>query len=132
MAVPVPPPPALNPRLSPHQVIVRPLVTEKGMHRARRNGAYSFEVVTAPGSTLEGLVLTLKIPDWSRAAALDEWLAAVRSWGFAPEARQLSTGGREVCVVARRGTRPRAARRRGGRQRSIRGGPRRATRRADR
>jgi large subunit ribosomal protein L23 len=46
MAVPVPPPPALNPRLSPHQVIVRPLVTEKGMHRAQRNGAYSFEVVT--------------------------------------------------------------------------------------
>ncbi|MFM7075787.1 MAG: SAM-dependent methyltransferase [Planctomycetaceae bacterium] len=89
-------------------------------------------VATAPGSTLEGLVLTLKIPDWSRAAALDEWLAAVRSWGFAPEARQLSTGGREVCVVARRGTRPRAARRRGGRQRSIRGGPRGATRRADR
>jgi len=46
MAVPVPPPPGLNPRLSPHQVIVRPLVTEKGMHRAQRNGAYSFEVVT--------------------------------------------------------------------------------------
>ena len=46
MAVPVPPPPGLNPRLAPHQVIVRPLVTEKGMHRAQRNGAYSFEVVT--------------------------------------------------------------------------------------
>jgi len=31
--------------LAPHQVIVRPLVTEKGMHRAERNNAYSFEVV---------------------------------------------------------------------------------------
>src|SRR4029079_15370776 len=30
--------------LEPHQVIVRPLVTEKGMHRSTRNNAYSFEV----------------------------------------------------------------------------------------
>ncbi|MFM8413369.1 MAG: 50S ribosomal protein L23 [Planctomycetota bacterium] len=44
MAVPVPPPPALNPRLEPAHVILRPLVTEKGMHRANRNNAYSFEV----------------------------------------------------------------------------------------
>jgi large subunit ribosomal protein L23 len=47
MAVPVPPAPSLNPRLAPHQVIVRPLLTEKGMHRATRHNAYSFEVVTA-------------------------------------------------------------------------------------
>ncbi|MFN7812664.1 MAG: 50S ribosomal protein L23 [Planctomycetia bacterium] len=46
MAVPVPPSPALNPRLAPHQVIVRPLVTEKGMHRATRHNAYSFEDVS--------------------------------------------------------------------------------------
>ena len=46
MAVPVPPPPAFTPRLSPHQVILRPLVTEKGMHRATRHNAYTFEVVT--------------------------------------------------------------------------------------
>lgn len=30
--------------LSPHQVIIRPMVTEKGMHRANRNNAYAFEV----------------------------------------------------------------------------------------
>ncbi len=30
--------------LEPHQVIVRPLVTEKGMHRSTRNNAYAFEV----------------------------------------------------------------------------------------
>ena len=47
MAVPVPPAPVLNPRIAPHQVIVRPLVTEKGMHRATRHNAYSFEVVSA-------------------------------------------------------------------------------------
>ncbi len=31
-------------KLLPHQVILRPLVTEKGMHRSTRNNAYSFEV----------------------------------------------------------------------------------------
>jgi large subunit ribosomal protein L23 len=30
--------------LDPHQVIFRPLVTEKGMHRSTRYNAYSFEV----------------------------------------------------------------------------------------
>lgn len=31
-------------QLTPHQVILRPLVTEKGMHRATRNNQYAFEV----------------------------------------------------------------------------------------
>lgn len=30
--------------LQPHQIIVRPLVTEKGMHKSTRNNAYAFEV----------------------------------------------------------------------------------------
>ena len=30
--------------LAPHQIIVRPLVTEKGMHRSTRSNAYAFEV----------------------------------------------------------------------------------------
>lgn len=46
MAVPVSPSPALTPRLAPQHVILRPLVTEKGMHRANRHNAYSFEVAT--------------------------------------------------------------------------------------
>jgi large subunit ribosomal protein L23 len=37
-----------NPRLGsvlvPHQIILRPLVTEKGMHRSTRHNAYAFEV----------------------------------------------------------------------------------------
>lgn len=33
-----------EPLLAPHQVIVRPLVTEKGMHRSTRYNAYAFEV----------------------------------------------------------------------------------------
>jgi large subunit ribosomal protein L23 len=30
--------------LEPHQVVVKPLVTEKGMHRSTRCNAYAFEV----------------------------------------------------------------------------------------
>jgi large subunit ribosomal protein L23 len=30
--------------LAPHQILLRPLVTEKGMHRSTRNYAYAFEV----------------------------------------------------------------------------------------
>ena len=37
-------PSAETARLDPHQVILRPLVTEKGMHRSTRYNAYSFEV----------------------------------------------------------------------------------------
>ena len=44
MAVPVPPAPSLNPRLAPHQVILRPLVTEKGTHQSTRYNAYAFQV----------------------------------------------------------------------------------------
>ncbi|MBX3441869.1 MAG: 50S ribosomal protein L23 [Planctomyces sp.] len=31
-------------QLAPHQVIVRPLVTEKGTHQSEKHNAYSFEV----------------------------------------------------------------------------------------
>ena len=30
--------------LEPHQVIVKPLVTEKGMNKSTRNNAYAFEI----------------------------------------------------------------------------------------
>jgi 23S rRNA (cytidine2498-2'-O)-methyltransferase len=60
-------------------------------------------VVTAPLCRPRGIIATLKLPEWSRAAAVDDWLAAFRGWGFRPMARQLSTGGREICVVALRG-----------------------------
>ena len=30
--------------LQPHQIVLRPLVTEKGMHRSTRENAYAFEV----------------------------------------------------------------------------------------
>jgi hypothetical protein len=62
-------------------------------------------VATAPGVRLRGIIATLKLPTWERAAELPAWLAAFREWGFSPQARQLSTAGREVCVVGLRGAR---------------------------
>ena len=31
-------------KLAPHQVVLRPLVTEKGVHRSTRDNVYAFEV----------------------------------------------------------------------------------------
>jgi large subunit ribosomal protein L23 len=42
MAEPTAKAPSLT--LEPHQILLRPLVTEKGMHRSTRNNAYAFEV----------------------------------------------------------------------------------------
>jgi 23S rRNA (cytidine2498-2'-O)-methyltransferase len=66
--------------------------------------------VTAPGARPRGIIATLKMPTWARAADLPTWLETFARWGFAPRARQLSTGGREVCVVALATARPRADR----------------------
>lgn len=35
---------AKAPRLEPYQVVLRPLVTEKGVHRSTRQNQYAFEV----------------------------------------------------------------------------------------
>lgn len=35
---------AYGPELEPHQIILRPLVTEKGTHQSTRHNAYTFEV----------------------------------------------------------------------------------------
>ena len=59
-------------------------------------------VVSAPGPPPRGIIATLKLPTWSRAAELPEWLARFTGWGYTTRARQLSTGGREICVVAER------------------------------
>jgi len=62
----------------------------------------ALERVLGGGVRPGGVIATLKLPEWSRAADLPAWLAAFRGWGYRPRARQLSTGGREVCVVATR------------------------------
>ena len=46
-------------KLEPHQVLLRPLVTEKGVHRATRHNQYAFEVHRDNGSRLGGVHLEL-------------------------------------------------------------------------
>ncbi len=38
-------------RLEPHQVLIKPLVTEKGVHRATRNNQYAFKVHSSATKT---------------------------------------------------------------------------------
>ncbi|MCS7168105.1 MAG: 50S ribosomal protein L23 [Gemmatales bacterium] len=33
-----------GPQLEPHQIIIRPLITEKSLHQVERHNAYTFEV----------------------------------------------------------------------------------------
>jgi 23S rRNA (cytidine2498-2'-O)-methyltransferase len=74
-------------------------------------------IVAEAGVRPRGIVATLKLPTWSRAEALPVWLTTLREWGYVPQVRQLSTGGREVCCYATRAgrgvSRPRATRRPG-------------------
>lgn len=44
MAIKVPEVKKTRLELEPHQIVLRPLVTEKGVHRAERNNQYAFEV----------------------------------------------------------------------------------------
>ena len=74
-------------------------------------------IVTHEAVDIEGLLLTLKLPDWRLAAELPGYLERVRSWGYpTARARQLAFNRQEVCLAALRPRRPRrtptAARRR--------------------
>jgi 23S rRNA (cytidine2498-2'-O)-methyltransferase len=60
-------------------------------------------IVKHPDVAIRGLILTLKLSDWSRAEELPAFAARVRGWGYRDvRIRQLVTGGQEVCLVALR------------------------------
>jgi 23S rRNA (cytidine2498-2'-O)-methyltransferase len=60
-------------------------------------------IVTHPGVSIRGMIITLKLSEWSVAERLPEFTARVRSWGFRDvRVRQLLTGGQEVCLAALR------------------------------
>lgn len=60
MAIKVPEVKKSRLELSPHQIILRPLVTEKGVHRAERNNQYAFEVSSlADKSQIRGAIESL-------------------------------------------------------------------------
>lgn len=60
-------------------------------------------IVAHPAVSIRGIVLTLKFSDWKSAANLPKYIERVRGWGYRDvRARQLTTGGQEVCLVALR------------------------------
>ncbi len=59
-------------------------------------------VVKAKGNRVQGVIATLKLPSWNQASELSGWIKQFHTWGFSPYARQLSTGGQEVCVYAKK------------------------------
>jgi len=51
--------------------------------------------------SIRGMLLTLKLLDWSQAERVDEYLERVRSWGYNQvKARQLQFNRQEFCVAA--------------------------------
>lgn len=60
-------------------------------------------IVTHAAVRVEGMLLTLKLPNWEVLDELPLHLARIRRWGFATvEARQLAYNGQELCVRALR------------------------------
>jgi 23S rRNA (cytidine2498-2'-O)-methyltransferase len=61
------------------------------------------ELVGHRSIDLHGMLLTLKLPDWTLAEEIPEYLDRVRSWGYPHvRARQLHYNRQEICVAARR------------------------------
>ncbi|TSA08641.1 MAG: hypothetical protein D4R77_02340 [Planctomycetaceae bacterium] len=74
-------------------------------------------IVSTPGVRPQVIIATLKLPEWSRVDEVPEWLSHFEAWGYRPFAKQLSSAGREICVVAKKktgATARRAAKRRRG------------------
>ena len=62
-------------------------------------------IVTHADVDIRGMLLTLKLLEWSLAVEVPEYLARIRSWGYGDvRARQLSQNRQEICVSARRKT----------------------------
>lgn len=58
-------------------------------------------IVTHPTVHVRGLLLTLKLLEWTLADELPEFLERIKSWGFTSvRARQLQHNRQEVCVAA--------------------------------
>ncbi len=60
-------------------------------------------VIRHPDVSIRGMVLTLKLSEWSWVERLPEFVERVRGWGYRDvRVRQLVSGGQEVCLVALR------------------------------
>lgn len=60
-------------------------------------------IVTYPTTSVEGLIMTIKLSSWEQAENISDHLERVRSWGFTQvAARQLAHNRREYCIAAKR------------------------------
>jgi len=60
-------------------------------------------IVTHPGIHIRGMLLTLKLPDWTLADELPAYVQRVRSWGYKDvRLRQLAFNRQEICLAALR------------------------------
>ncbi|MGD0899013.1 MAG: hypothetical protein ABR915_14330, partial [Thermoguttaceae bacterium] len=58
-------------------------------------------IVTHPEVSVRGLLLTLKLPEWTLVGQVPEYLDRIRGWGYnVVRARQLQFDRREFCVAA--------------------------------
>jgi 23S rRNA (cytidine2498-2'-O)-methyltransferase len=58
-------------------------------------------IVSHPGVKFKGMLLTLKLVEWSLAEEIPVYLERIRSWGFRHlRARQLHHNRQEICVAA--------------------------------
>ena len=61
------------------------------------------DIVTYPDVDVQGLVLTLKLPDWQLAEQIPDYVAQVKSWGLQDvRTRQLAFNRQEICLAAYR------------------------------
>jgi len=89
-------------------------------------------IVTHADVHIRGMILTLKLADWSHAERLGEYAARVHSWGYRDvRMRQLASGGQEVCLVAlrRKGLRRLGRRRKAGTKKASNAGEQASARR---
>ncbi len=58
-------------------------------------------IVTYPQVAIAGMLLTLKLLDWSLGADIPDWVFRIRSWGYPHvRVRQLHHNRQEICVAA--------------------------------
>jgi 23S rRNA (cytidine2498-2'-O)-methyltransferase len=61
------------------------------------------ELVAHERIHIHGLLLTIKLPDWTAADRIADYVARVRSWGFREvRVRQLQHNRQEICLAALR------------------------------
>ena len=61
-------------------------------------------IVTHADVSVQGMILTLKLLEWSLATEIPAYLDRIHSWGFGRvAARQLHHNRQEICVAVRKG-----------------------------